>query len=397
MKQRMMNAVVIVGVALSLVACSGGGGDGGGGTPAAAPTLTGTFVDAPVAGLPYATSSGLSGVTNLQGQFSYRSGDTVQFSYGQTVLGSIPAVPQVTPWTVFGLNSPDTADPRWINLARLLQTFNNVLPPVTPAIQAFPAVNFNLATADFGADPAVVQMLTAAPLPLVSAAEATLTLGQQFVILGSWQRQSQVDAAFTVFTAMADGTYVVSEDGASDLTGKDGMERGTYTYDPVTGAFTRTILVDTNGTIGISSAGPPMALFVNADVLTFADSGSSEVFTRVIATVAPANSFVGAWRFDNTDGVAGSLVVLTLFENGIFVLAGDEALPSSDGIEKGIYSVGMNDIVTFTRIIDTNTTAGIFGPTDVGPVVVSVVVNGDTMTFNDGNETYTGTRIRPPQ
>lgn len=403
MKRGMMNAVFIVGAAMWLAACSGGGGDGGGGTPVAAPTLTGTFVDAPVAGLSYATNSGLSGTTSGQvnnlGQFNYRPGDTVTFSYGQTIIGAIPGVPQVTPWTVFGLSTPDPADPRWVNLARLLQTFSNSLPSVTQAIQDVAPIDFTLSAAAFEINPTVGLLLAAANAPqaLVSAAQATQTLGQQFAILGSWQRQSQVDAAFTVFTAMADGTYVVSEDGASDLTGKDGMERGTYTYDPATGAFTRTILVDTNGTIGISAAGPPMALFVNADELTFTDSGGSEVFTRVIATVAPANSFVGAWRFDNTDGVAGSLVVLTLFENGIYVLAGDEALPSSDGIERGTYSVGTSNNVTFTRIIDTNTTAGIFDPTDVGPVVVSVVVNGDTMTFNDGNETYTGTRIRPPQ
>ena len=401
MKRGMMKAVFIVGAAMWLVACSGGGGDGGGGTPVAAPTSTGTFVDAPVAGLSYATSSGLVGRTNAQGQFSYRSGDTtVTFSYGKNVFGPIPVAPQVTPWTVFELNSPDPADPRWINLARLLQTFNNVLPIVTPAIQLLDAVDFGQSTATFEA--AVGQLLATANAqqPLVSAAQATQTLGQQFAILGSWFAQNQpgFGANFVVFTAMADGTYVVSEDGSSDPTGIDGMERGTYTYDQATGAFTGTIQRDTNGANGL--AGPPslgatLTMTVNGNTLTV---NGVDIYTRVIDTAVPVDPAVGAWRFNNTDGVPGSLAVLTLFENGTFVLVTDEALSSSDGIERGTYSVGANNNVTFTRIIDTSATAGIFDPAVPGLEVRNIVVDGDRMTLTEpGSSSLPGTRIRPPQ
>ena len=400
MTRGMMHAVFIVGAAMWLVACSGGGGDGGGGTPAAAPTLTGTFVDAPVAGLPYATSSGLSGATNSQGQFSYRSGDTVQFSYGSTVLGSIPAVPQVTPWTVFGLNSPDPADPRWINLARLLQTFNNALPPVTPAIAALQPIDFNQTDAAFAGNQDVVALLNAMgsnPANLVNAAQATATLTQQFALLGSWFAQNTTGPNFIVFTAMADGTFTISEDGSSDPTGVDGMERGTYTWNPATGAFTATVQRDTNNQNGVSHTPGPLTLTVTGNSLDVASGTDITTYTRVVDTTAPVDPIVGAWRFDNPDGVAGSLVVLTLFDNGTFVLVGDEALPTSDGIERGTYVVGANNNVTFTRIIDTSATAGIFDPTIPGPVVANVVVIGDTMTFTDVEGTFTGTRIRPPQ
>ena len=393
-------------MALLLAGCSSSGGDGGGGTTVAAPTLTGTFVDAPVAGLSYATSSGLSGTTSGQvnnlGQFNYRPGDTVTFSYGQTIIGAIPGVPQVTPWTVFGLSTPDPANPRWVNLARLLQTFNNSLPSVTPAIQALPAINFNQSAAAFETDPTVGLLLAAAnaPQPLVSAAQATQTLGLQFAILGSWFAQNQpgFGANFVVFTAMADGTYVISEDGSSDPTGIDGMERGTYTYDPATGAFAGTIQRDTNGANGL--AGPPslgasLTMTVNGNTLTV---NGVDIYTRVIDPIlANTNTLVGAWRFDNTDGVPGSLAVLTLFENGTFVLAGDEALPSSDGIERGTYSVGANNNVTFTRIIDTSATAGIFDPAVLGLEVRNIVVVGDMMTLTDGPLSLPGSRIRPPQ
>ncbi len=48
---------------------------------------TGYFLDAPVENLSYATSSGLSGATDIEGRFQYRVGDTVKFSIGNLVLG----------------------------------------------------------------------------------------------------------------------------------------------------------------------------------------------------------------------------------------------------------------------------------------------------------------------
>jgi hypothetical protein len=405
MKSRMMSAVWALGIALLLAACSSG--DGGGGTTpvASAPPLTGTFVDAPVVGLPYATSSGLSGVTDNQGRFSYRAGDTITFSYGQTTLGPIPTAPQVTPWTAFGLLTPDPADPRWVNLARLLQTFNNNLPVVTPAIQAVPAIDFSLPIIVFTNDPNVGQLLMTAnaPQPLVSAAQATATLTGQFALLGSWFVQGNPPNPnnFIVFTAMADGTFVLSEDGTNDPTGRDGMERGTYTWNPATNSFTATVHVDTNGQIGLSHTNPPLTAIVTGDTVTFTETGGTPVvLTRVVDTTVPVNPFVGAWRFDNTDG-PGTIAVLTLFENGTFVLVTDETAPINDGIERGTYTVAQNGDVTFVRTtpsIDTNADTGVFDPAVPGSVVVNIVVNGDTMTVTEpGSPSFTGTRIRPPQ
>jgi hypothetical protein len=399
-----MRTVIYAFALMALAACSSG--DGGGGTTpvASAPPLTGTFVDAPVVGLPYATSSGLSGVTDNQGRFSYRAGDTIRFSYGQTTIGPIPTAPQVTPWTAFGLNSPDPADPRWINLARFLQTFNNNLQVVTSAIQAVPAIDFSLPIIVFTNDPNVGQLLMTAnaPQPLVSAAQATATLTGQFALLGSWfvQGNPPNPNSFIVFTAMADGTFVLSEDGTNDPTGRDGMERGTYTWNPATNAFTATVSVDTNGQIGLSHTNPPLTAIVTGNTVTFTETGGTPVVLSRV--VDPVNPFVGAWRFDNTDG-PGTIAVLTLFENGTFVLVTDETAPINDGIERGLYSRDpATGNVTFTRLplpIDTNADTGVFDPAVLGSVVVNVVVNGDTMTVTEpGNPTpIIGTRIRPPQ
>lgn len=60
---------------------------------------TGVFVDSAVAGVTYTTSSGLSGTTNANGQFSYASGDTASFSIGDVSLGSVTAASLLNPPT----------------------------------------------------------------------------------------------------------------------------------------------------------------------------------------------------------------------------------------------------------------------------------------------------------
>lgn len=56
---------------------------------------TGVFVDAPVTGLNYRTTSGAAGSTDAQGHFNYALGDIVTFSTGGVILGM--AIPVVTP------------------------------------------------------------------------------------------------------------------------------------------------------------------------------------------------------------------------------------------------------------------------------------------------------------
>ena len=56
----------------------------------------------------YSTSSGLAGTTDSKGQFYYNPGDMVSFSLGGTSLGSVKAVPVLTPVTVIGAQTPLT-------------------------------------------------------------------------------------------------------------------------------------------------------------------------------------------------------------------------------------------------------------------------------------------------
>ena len=99
-------------VSVILTACGGGGGSGG---------VTGTFIDDPVQNLNYVCSSGVSGVTDVNGYYTCDVGDDVTFSIGTFVIGTVAAQTAITtPYSLFP-NNTEAA----INLARLLQTLDS--------------------------------------------------------------------------------------------------------------------------------------------------------------------------------------------------------------------------------------------------------------------------------
>ena len=168
--------------ALFLVACSSSGGGGGGGTPPAAAPSVGKFIDSPVQGLHYTTSSGLVGITDANGQYNYRTGDTVIFDIGGVPINTVgvSADPVVTALSVFGATT--TADQQVVNLSRLLLTLGCPLgncpviqlPATLPPLPS--AINFNVPSATFAANIAAV---TGAPA-LVSVQTATDHLAANF-------------------------------------------------------------------------------------------------------------------------------------------------------------------------------------------------------------------------
>ncbi len=93
-----LRTVAFIAVSALLVGCGNGSGQQGvAGTPQ--PTLTGVLVDSPVSGVTWKASGGSSGVTNSLGEFQYvqpEAGtyvETVTFSVGDIVLGTVPGIP----------------------------------------------------------------------------------------------------------------------------------------------------------------------------------------------------------------------------------------------------------------------------------------------------------------
>ena len=107
-----------VAMALALSAC--GGGSESKQASSASDTKVGVFTDSPVAGLWYKTAS-YSGFTNLQGQYNYKEGETVEFFVGDTSLGAAKAVGVLTP---VDITHGSPTDEKTLNILRLLQSLD---------------------------------------------------------------------------------------------------------------------------------------------------------------------------------------------------------------------------------------------------------------------------------
>ncbi|WP_456382048.1 hypothetical protein [Persephonella sp.] len=104
-----------------VLSCGGGGGDS-----STSSILTGQFIDAPVAGLDYKTSSGISGTTNSKGYFNYRKGDTVEFLIGGIILGDAKGDSVITPTSLYidEIKDPVVLQNKALTISALLLAFD---------------------------------------------------------------------------------------------------------------------------------------------------------------------------------------------------------------------------------------------------------------------------------
>ena len=170
-----------------LTAC-GGGGSSSGDSPEPggnnnSTTKTGTFIDAPVAGLSFSTPT-KSGKTNADGEFEYVEGEKVIFTlFGQ----SFEAVNGSSVITPFDLIEDGDNQDKAINIVRTLMaadTDGDLATINLPDITA--TLNFNQSADDFGNDADVnsfVQSNSNSGLPTVAQATAHIEVsftGEEF-------------------------------------------------------------------------------------------------------------------------------------------------------------------------------------------------------------------------
>lgn len=107
-------------------------------------------------------------------------------------------------------------------------------------------------------------------------------------LVGSW-RLIGVPDVNVALSFMADGTYMMAEDhptGLDSMHGQNGMERGTYSWDQLSGAFSSTTLSDTTGQWGLSHPMAPRTFSLNGDVLSVTEGANVSYLMRV-APVTP--------------------------------------------------------------------------------------------------------------
>jgi hypothetical protein len=228
-------------------------------------------------------------------------------------------------------------------------------------------------------------------------------------IVGAWRVNDTESGSPAVVVFVADGTYyhINTSVTATEVNAAPGFERGLYTLDAATGAFTVTTLNDTNGDAGLSDTNGALSatLFVSGDSFSLTEGGPA-VGTRVTAATSPLNeTLTGAWLIGNAAQADGSFVAV--FDNdGTYYHAQDGPsgeVGAYDGIETGTFvwdpvsfvlrAAVAVDPVTSTPV-DTNGDWGLSDP--FGDVRFQPSGDGLTAQAGDDSGLMTAYRIIAP-
>lgn len=248
-------------------------------------------------------------------------------------------------------------------------------------------------------------------------------------LIGSWYYSENESAApeeqvHIVLTFLDENAYVIANDEADeDTAGSDGFEIGTYTLSE-TGVFEAKALVDTNGEWGFSHpcSGEIFQFEMDDNILKLtadgevgegcSGGGANDVIelNRVSSSEVP---LIGSWLLD-IDLEKNEFALVTFLDNGSYMhvenKTSDEA--GEPGIERGeLEFTGESGEVQFTALTDTNNQwgfshpCGIRGSNSVGdvncgidnaPVVQTLEVDGDTLTYINGADTITNGEVEDP-
>jgi len=170
--------------------------------PLSATPSTGIFLDSLVEGLKYETPT-FSGTTNSAGEYDYMLGETVTFSIGDIVLGTVNAGPVVTPLTLVP-NATDPTDPVVTNIVRLLLTLdddgdpNNGISISSATSGTAAGLSVDFTAADLSADIGVSGLLSALPgsPTLVDATIAQTHFSETLAAQSTWGGMSWGSGTF---------------------------------------------------------------------------------------------------------------------------------------------------------------------------------------------------------
>jgi len=204
---------------LALTACSSGGG-GGSKDPAVA---QGQFIDAAVEGLQY-TSGTQSGVTDVNGNFSYQPGQAVTFTIGGILIGTVSGKNVITPVDLVA-GAINEADPVVTNIVQFLLTIDedqnstNGIQISAAMRTAAASLSVDFASATFDTDASVQAVIDA--LAVVTAS-TTRTLVDEITAQGHLG-----DSLLALMAGIYSGTFTGDDAGTWTVTiGTDGTIMG---------------------------------------------------------------------------------------------------------------------------------------------------------------------------
>lgn len=392
-----------------IAGCGGGGSDSTSAPPATPATASGTFIDSAVEGLHY-TSGGQSGSTGADGSFTCEVGQPVTFTLGNLVLPTVTCATGtnvVSPMTLF--ETPDLTDARVVNLAQLLQTLDSNGDPadgitiddaVYTATTDMDISTVDFAATDFDTNAALTAFITQAKsgvaTPLVSESSATAHMQSQ-ILAGTWildESDLSTNDSRSVFTFFPDGSFMLAVGRTYDG-GVSGMERGNYTWNATTGAFTvASVSADTLTDGGLSHDNVGITIQIAANTMTFHDPLDGDILlTRL---VPDTNPIVGSW-YTASDEIGGNHVNFTFFADGSFTEAQDGATVGDghSGMERGTYTWDQaTGAITWSVSVNTD---GDWGTSGIGtdPFTAQVVGNTLSLINQSTGDTNTFARVVP--
>ncbi|MBW4055912.1 MAG: hypothetical protein HIU83_11040 [Proteobacteria bacterium] len=288
--KRIVGGCLVAG-ALALFGCGGSSGT----TPPA--TAVGKFVDAPVAGLSYASGS-QKGVTGADGSFTYEVGQKVKFTIGDIVLGEATAQALMTPINLSATTGAVATTPDVLARVQLLMSLSSTdpatgtitIPGATLLAAQGKSIDFTSST-DLAAKIATLPNPRNIIMPTVSEASTHFsgTLNKIFI--------ASMVAGKTIYDGSNDGYYSNSYKADGTMTGSAPTTSGTPIENAgatwtitAEGKLQRTSSHGTT-TITLASINTTESYWAVTDVGSSGDSGTMRMFFNSSTGLSQAQSY----------------------------------------------------------------------------------------------------------
>jgi cyanophycinase len=291
----------------TLAACGGSGSPPAADPPAA---LSGQLMDV-VAGLSYETSSGLTGQTDAQGKFQYRTGDRISFYAGELPLGGSDAAIQLTLAQVAGATASDASTLNALQLLHSLDEDSNPANGVqlsTTTVNRLTNLSANLRPLSMSDSELQTQILDAVfgtgvrslaiesqALNYALAAQGKLLVAQlpgvsNYVIGGGLRSCSSFNGEGRSSNCAADWTTILAQDNAFV-----GLSKSNISFDA---NYQRTSFTYTINQANIDK----MAALPTANPLVLRSTQKTNLLTALNTRLADANKPKAALSYDDFDG-----------------------------------------------------------------------------------------------
>jgi len=177
--------------------------------------------------------------------------------------------------------------------------------------------------------------------PLDNSPDGTVTLQRlqrvEGTPIGGWVGgDANAPDSSLIFVGLPDGTYFMAHDNdrVAEPGGRDGLETGTFTWDPFTGQISGVPTVDTDGDLGFSNPQGPVFIHPSADDLTASgtdDMGEPIFLRRIIDPNSVRPAFTSAGTAEASIGLPFTFATSATYHAFSFSATGLPAGLSIDG------------------------------------------------------------------